>query len=87
MRDGYDCPCGEWKWRETIATTSLAAFERSCPRCRHQVLLVFRGPVFVAAIQYRSADDRSFADALRKAGMHEHEVELLLTVARLMAAS
>lgn len=67
-------------------STSLAAIERVCPRCRGRMLLVFRGPDHVATVEMTGAHTARMRESLDRSGLFPNEVELLMTVAELMAS-
>lgn len=50
------------------------------------MLLVFRGPEHVATVDLGGRNEGRISSALEEAGLRPPEVELLVTVARLMAS-
>lgn len=82
-----ECSCGRWTFREIDLSTGLGVSEKHCPRCNRTMLLVFRGPDYLGAVELQGRDAGSLEEALSACRLSSAEVALLVTVARLMASA
>lgn len=87
IRQRMRCPCGEWEFRDLHVSVSLSVAERHCPRCRRDMLLVYRGAAPVVVVPFGGRQGPRFEAALREAGLDACEIEMLLTVAAHLAAA
>lgn len=86
IRQRMDCECGKWQFRDVVVTAAVAAIERHCPKCRRPMLLIYRGPDPVTCVPLLGGRHAGRLGAsLRSAGLSRSEVQLLVTVAELMA--
>lgn len=83
VRQFVDCPCGQWEWRDSDGTAGLHALNKSCPRCRNEYLLVFRGPELLGRPELHGHDVGSYRQALESVeALQPSEVEQIMSAVR-----